>query len=127
MFSLKAAEQIPPGVVVQNGVVSKEYFDFFLASHFGALVGYLIFLKKSLSLGHDTTRPLSRPSRHLVPFGVHVAGRREKQGSDVFQTVTYALAHLYARCPKSVSLPAPAYYAHLAAKRSRGHLNVLKK
>lgn len=30
--------------------------------------------------------------------------------------------HTYARCTRSVSIPAPAYYAHLVAFRARYHL-----
>jgi len=36
--------------------------------------------------------------------------------------LTYYLCHVYARCTRSVSYPAPAYYAHLATDRARAHL-----
>jgi len=36
--------------------------------------------------------------------------------------VTYQLCHLYGRCPRSVSIPAPVYYAHLVAARARSHV-----
>ena len=39
--------------------------------------------------------------------------------------MTYYLCHLYARCERSVSYPAPTYYAHLAAARARDHHNSL--
>ena len=32
------------------------------------------------------------------------------------------LCHTYARCTRSVSIPAPAYYAHLVAIRARYHI-----
>ena len=32
------------------------------------------------------------------------------------------LCHTYVRCTRSVSIPAPAYYAHLVAYRARYHL-----
>lgn len=35
------------------------------------------------------------------------------------QLLTFWLTHLYARCTRSVSIVAPAYYAHWAAKRGR--------
>ena len=35
------------------------------------------------------------------------------------------LCHLYSRCERSVSYPAPTYYAHLAAFRAREHHNAL--
>ena len=39
--------------------------------------------------------------------------------ADVEQAMTYYLCHLYSRCERSVSYPAPTYYAHLAAFRAR--------
>ena len=41
------------------------------------------------------------------------------------QALTYYLCHLYSRCERSVSYPAPTYYAHLAAFRAREHHNEL--
>ena len=35
------------------------------------------------------------------------------------QLLTFWLTHLYGRCTRSVSIAAPAYYAHWAAKRGR--------
>lgn len=32
------------------------------------------------------------------------------------------MCHTYVRCTRSVSIPAPAYYAHLVAFRARYHL-----
>jgi len=39
--------------------------------------------------------------------------------SDEIQQLTYWLCHTDARCSKSVSVPAPVHYAHLAAYASR--------
>ena len=38
------------------------------------------------------------------------------------QQLTYQLCHTYVRCTRSVSIPAPAYYAHLVAIRARYHI-----
>lgn len=38
---------------------------------------------------------------------------------DEIEELTYYLCHMYARCMKSVSYPAPTYYAHLAAYRGK--------
>ena len=35
------------------------------------------------------------------------------------------MCHIYSRCERSVSYPAPTYYAHLAAFRAREHHNAL--
>ena len=38
------------------------------------------------------------------------------------QLLSYYLCHVYSRCARSVSIPAPAYYAHLAAFRGRNYI-----
>lgn len=38
---------------------------------------------------------------------------------DEIEELTYYLCHMYARCARAVSYPAPTYYAHLAAYRGR--------
>lgn len=35
------------------------------------------------------------------------------------EQLTYYLCHLFTRCNRSVSYPAPTYYAHLAAARAK--------
>ena len=42
-------------------------------------------------------------------------------GADETESLSYYLCHLYTRCTKSVSYPAPTYYSHLAADRARKH------
>ena len=38
---------------------------------------------------------------------------------------TYQLCHTYVRCTRSVSIPAPTYYAHLVAFRARYHMQAV--
>ncbi len=38
---------------------------------------------------------------------------------DEIQSLAYTLCHMFARCTKSVKMPAPTYYAHLAADRAK--------
>ncbi len=58
----------------------------------------------------------SRPSHY------HVLWDDNDFTADELQCLTYQLCHTYVRCTRSVSYPAPAYYAHLVAFRARYHL-----
>ena len=58
----------------------------------------------------------SRPSHY------HVLWDDNNFTADELQVLTYQLCHTYVRCTRSVSIPAPAYYAHLVAFRARYHL-----
>lgn len=58
----------------------------------------------------------SRPSHY------HVLWDDNNFKADELQALTYQLCHTYVRCTRSVSIPAPAYYAHLVAFRARFHL-----
>ena len=58
----------------------------------------------------------SRPSHY------HVLWDDNAFSADDLQMLTYQLCHTYVRCTRSVSIPAPAYYAHLVAFRARYHL-----
>ena len=69
-----------------------------------------IFLFVSVSQG------TSRPSHY------HVLWDDNDFTADELQCLTYQLCHTYVRCTRSVSYPAPAYYAHLVAFRARYHL-----
>uniref|UniRef100_A0A915PZK5 Piwi domain-containing protein n=1 Tax=Setaria digitata TaxID=48799 RepID=A0A915PZK5_9BILA len=85
---------IPPGTVVDSTITSPLRFDFYLCSHRGAI-------------------GTSRPSHYTVLYDSW------RLSADEWQQMIYALCHVYARCSKSVSIPAPVYYAHLACDRAR--------
>ncbi|GMT00939.1 hypothetical protein PENTCL1PPCAC_23113 [Pristionchus entomophagus] len=91
------AKNIPPGTTVDTGIVSPEGFDFYLCSHFGI-------------------QGTSRPSRY------HVLWDENNFTSDEIQVLTYSMCHTYVRCARSVSIPAPVYYADLVATRARCHI-----
>ena len=59
------------------------------------------------------------------PTHYHVLWNDCKLDVDQIQNLTYYLCHIYSRCERSVSYPAPTYYAHLAAFRAREHHNSL--
>ena len=83
---------VVPGTVVDTEITNPTEDSFFLASH-EAIQG--------------TTKPT----------GYHLLWDDNKLSPDELQSLTYYLCHMYARCQRSVSYPAPTYYAHLAAFR----------
>ncbi len=88
---------IPAGTTVDIGITHPTEFDFYLCSHQGI-------------------QGTSRPSHY------HVLWDDNRFDADELQQLTYQLCHTYVRCTRSVSIPAPAYYAHLVAFRARYHL-----
>ncbi|KAL3991106.1 Piwi domain family protein [Acanthocheilonema viteae] len=91
------AFNIPPGTTVDVGITHPTEFDFYLCSHAGI-------------------QGTSRPSHY------HVLWDDNQLSADELQQLTYQMCHTYVRCTRSVSIPAPAYYAHLVAFRARYHL-----
>uniref|UniRef100_A0A2R5LN49 Putative translation initiation factor 2c n=1 Tax=Ornithodoros turicata TaxID=34597 RepID=A0A2R5LN49_9ACAR len=87
---------VPPGIVVDTEITHPVNFDFFLCSHAGI-------------------QGTSRPSHYCVLHDDN------SFSSDDLQELTYSLCHTYARCARSVSIPAPAYYAHWVAFRAHQH------
>ncbi|KAG0016664.1 Protein argonaute 10, partial [Podila clonocystis] len=82
------------GTVVDSVITHPTEFDFYLQSH-GGLQG------------------TSRPTLY------HVLLDENRFSSDALQALTFRLCHVYSRCPKSVSIVPPVYYAHLLAYRAR--------
>jgi eukaryotic translation initiation factor 2C len=81
---------VPCGTVVDTTITDRKSFDFYLVSQHG--------LK-------GTARPT-----HF-----HVLTCPPTLTADEIQQFTFDLCHVYARCTKIASRPAPIYYAHLAA------------
>lgn len=61
---------------------------------------------------HEGIQGTSRPAHYSVLY--------DENGftNDQIQSLTYYLCHLYSKCPRAVSMPAPMYYAHLVAFRA---------
>ena len=96
------ARNVPPGLVVDRTVCHPSEFDFYLCSHFGI-------------------QGTSRPTHY------HILLDESKIPPDVLQEFTYQLCHVYCRCTRSVSIPAPVYYSHHLAFRARSYLVQLSK
>jgi eukaryotic translation initiation factor 2C len=88
----------PAGTVVDSDVVNPVEFDFYLQSH-GGLLG------------------TSRPAHYNVLLD------ENKFTADGLQSLSYALCHVYARATRSVSIPAPVYYADIVCARSKHHFD----
>lgn len=83
-------------MVVDQAITHPVDFDYYLLSH-GGLIG------------------TSRPAHYSV---IH---DENNFAADSLQSLSFALCHIYARATRSVSIPAPVYYAHLVSKRARNH------
>jgi len=87
----------PAGTTIDTGVCHPTEFDYYQYSHAGI-------------------QGTSRPTHY------HVLWDDNNFNADEMQALSFMLCHLYVRCTRSVSIPAPAYYAHHVAYRARYHL-----
>lgn len=89
----------PAGFVADKGIGNPIAQDFYLQSH-GGLLG------------------TSRPSHYIVLRDDNFRGNVE-----VLQNLAFSLCHAYARATRSVSIPAPVYYADIVCARANFHFN----
>ncbi|EDW29151.1 GL18569 [Drosophila persimilis] len=85
---------VEPGTVVDRTIVHPNEVQWFMVSH-------------------QSIKGTARPTRYNV---IANTGRLD---IDLLQQMTHNLCHLFPRCNRAVSYPAPAYLAHLAATRGR--------
>ncbi|XP_067121683.1 protein argonaute-2-like [Centruroides vittatus] len=88
---------VPPGTTVDTNIVHPVFHDFFLCSHIGI-------------------QGTSRPSHYTVLWDDN------NFTADQLQLLTYSLCHTYVRCTRTISVPCPVMYAHLAAYRAKQYL-----
>ncbi|XP_035232913.1 protein argonaute-1-like isoform X2 [Stegodyphus dumicola] len=96
-YQIGKSGNVPAGTTVDSFITHPSENDFYLCSHAGI-------------------QGTSRPAHY------HVLWDDNQFKSDELQSLTYQLCHTYARCTRSVSIPAPVYYAHLVAFRARYHM-----
>lgn len=88
---------VPAGTIVDSDIVHPNENHFFLVSH-------------------QSIQGVAKPTKYCVLLD-------EGQHSiDDLQELSFNLCHLFSRCNRSVSYPAPTYYAHLAAYRGRVYI-----
>ncbi|XP_024894043.1 protein argonaute-2-like isoform X2 [Temnothorax curvispinosus] len=82
------------GTIVDTTITHPEHIDFYLVSH-------------------ASIQGTARPTKYRCIFN------ESNFTEDQIEELTYYLCHIYGRCARAVSYPAPTYYAHLAAYRGR--------
>ncbi|KAK8786729.1 hypothetical protein V5799_023496 [Amblyomma americanum] len=75
-----------------------------------------LMLLLSFFKNHFYLQGTSKPSHYYVVWD------DSSFTADELEKLSYYLCHTYARCARSVSIPAPVYYAHLAAYRAKNHV-----
>lgn len=90
-------KNVPPGTIVDKKITHPNESQFFLVSH-------------------ESIQGTAKPTKYCI------IRDDSRFNIDDLQAITFNLCHLFARCNRSVSYPAPAYYAHLAAYRGRVYI-----
>jgi len=84
------------GTTIDEGLGHPTEFDYYQLTH-GGLLG------------------TSRPAHYSVIYDDN------KFSADAMQNLSFALCHVYARATRSVSIPAPVYYADIVCSRAKNH------
>ncbi|XP_058985798.1 protein argonaute-2 isoform X2 [Musca domestica] len=92
---------VEPGTVVDQMITHPREVQFFMVSH-------------------QSIQSTAKPTRYNVILN------ESNFDIDLLQQLTYNLCHLFPRCNRSVSYPAPVYLAHVAAFRARVYLEGTK-
>ncbi|KAH6907498.1 argonaute-like protein [Coprinopsis sp. MPI-PUGE-AT-0042] len=99
----------PAGTVVDTAITHPLEYDFYLQSHTG--------------MARTTSRPshysVRQMHRDLCFSETDQSSYRFFAMPDALQSLTFTLCHLYARSTRSVSIPAPVYYADIVCSRSK--------
>lgn len=90
LFQADAPDNVPPGTVVDSGIVHPRQYDFYMCAHAGPI-------------------GTSRPTHY------HVLLDEIGFSPDVLQKLVLSLSYVYQRSTTAVSVVAPICYAHLAA------------
>ncbi|CAF3953958.1 unnamed protein product [Rotaria sp. Silwood2] len=99
LFPINSEKNVAAGTILDShDITTATTYDFYLNSQHGAL-------------------GTSRPTHY------HVLYDDNKLQPDEVQMLTYALCYTYARCTRSVSIPAPVKYADLLALRATYYIN----
>ncbi|KAJ8929622.1 hypothetical protein NQ314_017664, partial [Rhamnusium bicolor] len=67
-------------------------------------------------VSHASIKGVARPTKYCTLWDDN------SLTNDQIEELTYYLCHMFTRCNRSVSYPAPTYYAHLAAARGKVYI-----
>lgn len=85
---------VPAGTCVDTKITHPTAQDFYLVSH-------------------ASIQGVAKPTKYRTLWD------DDNMSEDDIEQLTYFLCHMFTRCNRSVSYPAPTYYAHLAAARAK--------
>ncbi|XP_044270064.1 protein argonaute-2-like [Tribolium madens] len=85
---------VPAGTCVDTHITNPMMQDFYLVSH-------------------ASIQGVARPTKYCTLWDDN------NMSNDDIEQLTYHLCHMFTRCNRSVGYPAPTYYAHLAAARTK--------
>lgn len=88
---------VPAGTIVDSEITHPNETQFFLVSH-------------------QSIQGVAKPTKYCL------LRDDNNMTMDELQSFTYSLCHMFTRCNRSVSYPAPTYYAHLVAYRGRVYI-----
>jgi eukaryotic translation initiation factor 2C len=88
---------VPAGTCVDTTITNPTMQDFYLVSH-------------------ASIQGVAKPTKYCTLWDDN------NMNNDTIEELTYHLCHMFTRCNRSVSYPAPTYYAHLAAARAKVYI-----
>ncbi|XP_064212606.1 argonaute-2b isoform X2 [Tribolium castaneum] len=88
---------VPAGTCVDTHITNPRMQDFYLVSH-------------------ASIQGVAKPTKYCTLWDDN------NMNNDDIEELTYHLCHMFTRCNRSVSYPAPTYYAHLAAARAKVYI-----
>lgn len=74
------------------------------------------FLQDFYLVSHASIQGVAKPTKYCTLYDDN------NMDNDTIEQLTYYLCHMFSRCTRSVSYPAPTYYAHLAAARAKVYI-----
>lgn len=112
---------VPSGTIIDTQITHPTELDFYLCSHASIQVSNYNYFIHNLFFNFyyvnaHIFKGTSRPTKY------HLIWDDNNLTEDALEQLTFYLCFMFARCTRSVSYPAPTYYAHLAAFRARAYL-----